>query len=318
MKRRHVLASTIAAAALAGRARAQQRVRTIGFLASFVRPRDSALAAHPMLRTLAKHGYVVGRNLAVEWRFAAMQYDALPALAAELVRSPAEVIVTQGWPAAAAASAATTERPIVVYGSGDPVAIGLVASLARPGGNVTGVSEYAAELSGKRLELLSRIVPRASRIAVLWNANDQGMSLRYRALNDAAPKLGIAIDAYALRSIADVDAALAASRPDAVLVVVDSFTQANRRRILDAATARAAGDVRVRRRRARGRADLLRAERRRRRRPRRLLRRSDSRRRQARRPADGAADAVLPHPQRQDRARSGSSCRPTCLPAPTR
>ena len=218
-----------------------QRVRRVGFLSGNVRPSDSALAAHPIVRTLAEHGYVVGRNLAVEWRYAAGQFDALPALAAELLRGGAEVLVAGGGQAAVAAASATTERPIVVVAAGDPVGMGLVASLARPGGNVTGVSEASTELSGKRLDLLAQLAPGASRVAVLWNANDRGMTLRYQAFSDAAATLGIAIEAHALRSVGDIDAALAAmatSPPDAVMVVSDAFTSMNRRRIIDFAAGR--------------------------------------------------------------------------------
>ena len=222
-------------------ARAQQRQRIIGFLSSGVRPPDAALASHPLVRGLAEHGYVVGRNLKVEWRFAAGQFDALPALAGELLQAGAEVIVAGGGLAAIAAAQGAAGRPVVIFGAGDPVGMGLVPSLARPGGHVTGVSEASTELSGKRLDLLAQLAPAIKRVAVLWNADDPGMTLRYRAFSDTAAKLGLAIEPYALRSVGDIDTAIAAMAtqpPDALMVVSDALTNINNRRIVDFATAR--------------------------------------------------------------------------------
>lgn len=243
MRRRNILALAVVLAAATGRSFAQVRDgrRSIGFLASGARPPDEALARHPLIRALAELGFVEGRNLVVDWRFAGGERDRLPELAAALVRSPAELIVTLGGSAASAAARATSDRPVVIVGSGDPVGIGLVASLARPGGNVTGVSEASTELSTKRLDLLRQLVPRAARIALIWNANDPGMTLRYRAIHDAAVTLGVAIDAHGLRAVGDIDAALAAIAarpPDAMLVVADAFTVVNRRRVHDFAAQR--------------------------------------------------------------------------------
>ncbi len=243
MNRRNVLAllAALAAAPNAAFAQDRNRRRTIGYLLGIGRPPDEALAKHPLIRTLAELGYVEGRNLAVEWRFAGGELDRLPELAASLVRSPAEVIVAQGGLAASAAARATADRPIVIVGAGDPVGVGLVASLARPGRNVTGVSEASTELSAKRLDILRQIVPRAARIAVVWNANDQGMTLRFQVIHDAAIKLGVAVDAHGLRSVGDIDtvlAAMAARPPDAMLLVADALTNVNRRRFLGFAAER--------------------------------------------------------------------------------
>lgn len=240
MRRRALIAVAVMAAT--GPVRAQSSMRRIGFLSSNLRPPDSALAVHPLVRALAGHGYVVGRNLSVDWRFAAGQFEALPALTEELLRSGAEVLVAAGGLAATAAARNSAGRPVVVFSAGDPVGMGLVASLARPGGNVTDVSEASTELSSKRLDLLAQLTPRAARIAVLWNADDQGMTLRYRAFSEAAAALRVSIDACGLRSVADIDAALAAMAerpPDALMVVSDALTSINRRRVIDFATARA-------------------------------------------------------------------------------
>lgn len=241
MRRRHLLALTLTAAALVGRGHAQQRQRIVGFLSSNIRPPDAALASHPLIRGLAEHGYFVGRNLKIEWRFAAGQFDALPALVAELVAAGAEVIVAGGGLAAATAARVATEHPVVIFSAGDPIGMGLVPSLARPGGHVTGVSEASTELSGKRLDLLTQLAPAIKRVAVLWNAGDPGMTLRYRAFSDTAAKLGLAIEPYALHSVGDIDAAIAtmATRPpDALMVVSDALTSMSSRRIVDFATER--------------------------------------------------------------------------------
>ena len=153
--------------------RAQQKaLPVIGFL-SAVAPSspDPPLAA--LRQGLSETGYVEGQNLAMEYRFAEGHYDRLPALAAELVGRKVDVIVTPGTVPTRAAKRATSTIPIVFTGVGDPVGAGLVASLARPGGNLTGFSNSAAELNAKRLELLSELVPQAKIIALLVNPNNQ-------------------------------------------------------------------------------------------------------------------------------------------------
>src|SRR6516162_3251722 len=140
---------------------------------------DSQIGA-ALIRGLAEHGYEPGRNLVFERRGAEMQIDRLPSLVNELVTSKVDVIVAFGYPCALAAKQGTT-LPIVSWGVGDPVATGLVDSLARPGGNITGISDVSAEVTPKRLQLLKEVVPRLRRVAMLWNAADLGMTLRYRA-----------------------------------------------------------------------------------------------------------------------------------------
>lgn len=243
MRRRLFFAQGAALVAAGGRSFAQGRDgrRTIGFLSVLNPPSAEALARHPLTRTLAERGFVEGRNLTVAWHFAGEHLDQLGELAAALVRLPAEVIVAQGGLAARAAAAATSDRPVVIVGAGDPLGVGLVSSLARPGGNVTGVSEASTDLSAKRLDLLHQLLPRVARIAVVWNANDQGMTLRYLAITRAAATLNVAVDGYGLHAAADIDSALAAMQaatPDAMLLVVDPMTERNRRRFLDFAVER--------------------------------------------------------------------------------
>jgi putative ABC transport system substrate-binding protein len=144
----------------------------------------------PNLREL---GYVEGTNLIVERRFAAGRRDKLAAFASELVALKPDLILAQGGQSAVAASNATHEIPVVVMGAGDPVGTGLVQSLGHPGGNVTGVAELSTVLSAKRLELLNEAVPGVSQVAVLWNAADPAMVLRYREIESAAKTMHIEI-----------------------------------------------------------------------------------------------------------------------------
>lgn len=193
----------------------------------------------PFEQGLRQLGYVEGQNIAIERRYANGQMDRLPELAVDLARLPLEVIVTQSFPAALAAKQATSTIPIVVMGAGDPVATGLVASFARPGGNITGVSAQETELSGKRLELLKEAFPKLARVAVLWNAADLGMTLKFRELERAAQALRVSVQALAVRGPKDFDGAFSAmmrKRPDALFVITDPLTNLNRKQLLQLAT----------------------------------------------------------------------------------
>jgi putative ABC transport system substrate-binding protein len=156
-----------------GAARAQQRAMpAIGILSSFSRG-PNPLGSGPVAQGLSETGYVNGQNVAIEYRWAESNYDRLPALAADLVSRKVDVIVTTGGtPPALAAKSATSAIPIVFTSVSDPVGIGLVASLARPGGNVTGFSNIAAGLTPKSLELVCEMVPQAGVIALLVNPNN--------------------------------------------------------------------------------------------------------------------------------------------------
>jgi putative ABC transport system substrate-binding protein len=150
-----------------------------------------------------------------------------------------DVILTQSFPAALAAKQATSTIPIVVMGAGDPVATGLLASFARPGGNITGVSALETELSGKRLELLKETFPKLARVAVLWNAADFGMSLKFREIELAAQALRVAVQASAVREPKDFDGVFSEmirQRPDALFVITDPLTSLNRKQVVQLAT----------------------------------------------------------------------------------
>jgi putative ABC transport system substrate-binding protein len=187
-------------------------------------------------RDFAQRGYVEGQNIVFERRAAQGKVDSLPGLIDELVASHVDVIITQSYPAALAAKEHAGNTPIVVTFSGDPVATGLVASLAHPGGNITGVSEIAAELSAKRLAILKEAVPSVRNVAVLWNADDFGMSLRYQAAEAEAKRSGMQIMPLGVRAPDDFDTAfseMTKTPPDAILMVTDILTNLNRKRVMD-------------------------------------------------------------------------------------
>jgi putative ABC transport system substrate-binding protein len=190
-----------------------------------------------MLRGLASHGYVSDRNVALEIRASGIHAEQLPQLAKDLVASNVDVILTFSCPAAVAAKNATTIIPIVATESGgDPVATGLVKSLSRPSGNVTGVSDLAIELAPKRLELIKEMVPTVRTVAMLWNASDLGMTLRYQAAADAARTIGARVQPLGVREPDDFEEAFASmvrDRPDAILMVSDALTRLNRRRVYE-------------------------------------------------------------------------------------
>jgi putative ABC transport system substrate-binding protein len=189
-----------------------------------------------LLQGLRDLGYVEGQNLVFEWRYSEGKAERLPSLAAELARLNVDLIVAISTPAALAAKHATQTIPIVMVYVADPVATGLVASLARPGGNLTGGSDMATELSAKRLELLKEAVPTLSRVAVLWNAADPGMVLRFREIEAAAQSLGVTLQSLAVRGPNDFEAAFASivqERPEALFVVAEVLTLTHRCRVLD-------------------------------------------------------------------------------------
>jgi len=183
-------------------------------------------------RGLKETGYVEGENLTIAYRWAEGQFDRLPALAAELVRRQVAVIAVGAASAALAAKAATTTIPILFITAEDPVGLGLVASLARPGGNMTGVNLLSAEVVAKRLELLRQLIPGAARIAVLINPTDANTSeATLRDVDTAARTMGLQIQVVRARTIGEIDAAFAAfagERPDALFLSADPFFTSRR------------------------------------------------------------------------------------------
>jgi putative ABC transport system substrate-binding protein len=190
----------------------------------------------PLTEGLRELGWIEGQNILIEDRWAEGKTIRFPELAAELVRLNVDLIVTGSWPAAVAAKQATTTIPIVIYGAGDPVGTGLVQSLARPGGNITGVAGLETELSAKQLELLKETVPKLSRVAVLWNSADGGMTLMFRQIQTAARTLGVSVRPLGVEEPGDFDQAFTAmiqERPDALVVISDPLVTVNQKRIVD-------------------------------------------------------------------------------------
>jgi ABC-type uncharacterized transport system substrate-binding protein len=217
-----------AAAAWPILARAQQAGRTyrIGFLSagSEVRPPKLWSIFVDGLREL---GWIEGNNIVFDRRYAENRLDRLPELATELVRLNVDVIVTVGTLAPLAAKRATTSIPIVTINAGDPVGSGLVASLARPGGNVTGMSLMAPDLGGKRLELLKEVLPQLAHVAIIWNAANPYSAIVFDETQGAAKKLTIKLQSLEVRSPGDFDGALDITiqkRVDALVVVEDPLT----------------------------------------------------------------------------------------------
>jgi ABC-type uncharacterized transport system substrate-binding protein len=216
-----------AAAAWPLAARAQQPIPVVGFLHA-ASPDTFANLLRAFRQGLKDTGYVEGENAAIEYRWAENQMDRLPELAAELVRRRVAVIATGGGPAAVfAAKAATTTIPIVFGINEDPARLGLVASLTRPGGNLTGFNFLAGELTEKRLELLRGLVPAAVRVAVLVNpANVSNTETTLRDVQSAARSMGLQIhilNASTSRDINEAFEILVRERPDALFVGIDSF-----------------------------------------------------------------------------------------------
>ena len=238
MNRRDITLAFLAlgAAPLAAFAQPADKLYRVGFLAGGGAPADGALPAS--LRTALRDlGYVEGKNITYTGRWADAKLERLPALAAELVALKLDVIVTLGWPAVTAAKKATATIPIVMTGSGgDAVATGTIASLSRPGGNITGMSDDAGALSAKRMEILKETVPKARRIAILWNTDDRAMTLRYQAIENAARVLNVTVQPLGVREPDDFATAFNAmtrERPDALFLVADALTTLNRKRVID-------------------------------------------------------------------------------------
>jgi len=205
-------------------AEAQQptKVPRIGWLTG-ASPSAQLARIEAFRQGLRELGYVEGKNIVIEWRSAEEKLDRLPALAAELVRLKVDIILTAGSSPTGAAKEATTTIPIVMAQDPDPVGSGFVASLARPGGNITGLSTLAPELSGKRLELLKEIVPRLSRVAVFGTSTQPGNAQSLKELELAAKAFGVKLQYLDVLSSKDIESAFRAAskgRADAVLMLL--------------------------------------------------------------------------------------------------
>jgi putative ABC transport system substrate-binding protein len=238
MKRRDFIAllGTVAIVPGAAFAQAPGKVYRLALLNATGLVPETTPYAKLLLSGLAKLGYVPGQNLAFEAPHgAAGQPVQLPQLMDELKAAKVDAIVVFGYPTAVAAKAAGIPT-VVAFGVGDPVATGLVVNLARPDGNITGISDVATTLSTKRLSLLKEMLPKLHRVAMLWNKDDLGMSLRYDASAKAAAAMGVEVEAVGVREPDDFNEAFAVmdrEPPDAILMVSDSLTILNRKRVFE-------------------------------------------------------------------------------------
>jgi len=234
-----VIAGLAAAWPLAARAQTPAgKIYRVGILQPGKPPEPLVEALRERLKEL---GYREGHNIAYEYRWAEGKNERLVELAKELVDVKVDVITTLSTPAALAAKNVTKTIPIVFTGVGDPVGAGVVQSLSHPGGNVTGISTLATELSAKRLELLKEIVPNAAPVAMVWNDTNPSMVLSAREAQNAADRLDLNLQSIGVHDLISFDAAFAtisSSHFNALLTLVDPFTREHRQRIVDFAAQR--------------------------------------------------------------------------------
>jgi putative ABC transport system substrate-binding protein len=212
---------------------ANTTTHAIGFVQGGATPASLVDAFRQGLRDL---GYIEGQSIVIEYRRAYGRLDQLPALVAELVEQKVDLIFTANTPAALAAKKASATIPIVIVALSDPVEARLIDSLARPGGNVTGLTRFSAELSGKRLELLKEAFPRISTVAVLWNPEIPGPSSAFKETQAAANGFGVQLQSLEVRQPSDFDqafSAIAAKRTGALMVLGDALTILQRPKILE-------------------------------------------------------------------------------------
>jgi len=223
------------ASPLAVNAQPAGKVYRIGFLGNSTAALEANLVG-PFREGLRDLGYVEGRNVQIEYRWAEGKYERFPELVAELVALKVDVLVTAGTPAALAVKRATVTIPLVMVAVGDPVGTGLVASLARPGGSMTGLTSIAPDLEGKRLELLREAVPKLSRVSVIWNPANPFHVTAERQARSAAQALHMKVHSVGVRTAQELDPAFDAivrERPGAFIVLADRIFLHNRSRIVD-------------------------------------------------------------------------------------
>jgi len=229
--------AVLLAAPLAVEAQQAGKVHRIGMLETTSMALNAA-NIEAFRQGLRELGYVEGRNYIIEYRSADGRSERFPDLAAELVRQKVDVILTRGTPAVMAAKSATGTIPVVMAASSDPVLSGVVASLARPGGNITGLSSIVHEVSGKRLELIREVVPGVSRIAVLFIMSNAAEALQWKETEIAASSLRVQVQLLDVRKAGDFGRAFDAAikqRAGALVVGLDTLTQTNHQPIVDLA-----------------------------------------------------------------------------------
>jgi putative ABC transport system substrate-binding protein len=235
MRRRHFIAglsSTTVALPLAVHAQQPRKLPTIGLLGQSTRAAASEWVA-AFAERLREHGWIEGRTIAIEYRWSEGRDERSTDIAAEFVRLKVDIIVTSGTSHVLAAKQATSAIPIVFATAGDPVATGLVSSLARPGGNATGLATLADDLAGKRLELLRELVPKLHHLAIMGNVGNPFIPLELQEVQTVAEKLGLDVQILAIRQASDISRAFETlgDRADALYVCTDALATTNRIRI---------------------------------------------------------------------------------------
>lgn len=230
-----LLAGSVAAGPCAALAQPSSKVYRLGSLNPALPLAEGSPFGKILINALAQRGYVIGQNLFYDARGAMGDNAKLPGLMDALKAENVDVIVGVGYPAAVVAKASKIPT-VLAWGVGDPVATGLIDNLARPGGNVTGISDVATTLTTKRLGLLKTFSPELRRVAMLWNKDDLGMTLRYQSSAAVAQSLGVTVQALGVREPNDFNEAFAAMTsepPDGILMVADALTVLNRKRVFD-------------------------------------------------------------------------------------
>jgi len=245
MQRRELIGSlgSLAAAAVlgtrSGRAQSQSqnpgRVYRLGTFHPVVPITESSPFGKVIVKALAQHGYVPGQNLALDAGSSMGDNSKIPAVLQELKTRHADAIIVVGFPAALAAKSIGVPT-VGATGLGDPVATGLIESQARPGGNITGISDVAALLTTKRLSLLKQLAPTLRKVAMIWNKDDLGMTLRYQASASVAQSIDVEVQAVGVREPDDFNEAfevMGREKPDGILMVADALTILNRKRVFE-------------------------------------------------------------------------------------
>src|SRR6185503_6377530 len=212
------------------------KIPLVAYMSPVVPQNNTDLRLEAFVLGMRDLGYVPGKNLRLEVRWGEGKLERMPAIAAELVRLKPDVLVAASSPSILAARDATRTIPIVMPVSSDPVGDGIVASLARPGGNITGLSLMAPELGAKRLQLLRQVLPRSRAIGVMWNPAYKGMGARFNEAKLAAPAVGINVRSLEVRDLREMEAAFDAvsrDRPDGLLLLADPLTTSMRARIVE-------------------------------------------------------------------------------------
>ena len=241
--RRRQFVSLLAGAAIYGPravlAQSSSKVFRLGTLTPGLPLDEKSPLGSTLLKALEGHGYTLDKNLSFKARGAASQVSKLGEIVRDMKADQVDVIVAVGFPVIIACKVANVPT-VVAYGGGDPVATHLIDGLARPGGNITGISDNATALSTKRLTLIKQAVPKLQRVAMLWNRDDLGMSMRYEASASAARSIGVTVQALGVREPDDFNGVFEAmdrEPPDAIFMVADVLTTLNRKRVFDYAGA---------------------------------------------------------------------------------